>query len=343
MGNCCQKPKTHDGDVEASKKQREDSYRPEAPAGKAQEGSPKKPSSTVTGLASDSVAAHQIAALRDRLSESRAADGGGSGRNSISPDGGNNSDVLDRKPPYSFASLPIDAEDLVSGDTFVAYEAVDESADASAVPYRAARAMGDSEAADRHKLSLEQQGYRLITLNGGNPDDSDRTMASETLAVKHTIRMSGVACPELAQPQGSAAMQALRSSVAGRACRIRVMDVNADDGVELADVRCGPLFLQEMLLRRGLAWHRPGQDNSNNSSFVEWEAEAREARRGLWKSDSPVPPWKYLQDEGSIRTASASGSPKSAQQAGRKDDDSSTGAQEAFLFADDGILNIQEK
>ena len=49
-------------------------------------------------------------------------------------------------------------------------------------------------------------------------------------------------------------------------------------------------------LRRGMAWHRVGDQQELSSedrrAYAASEGEARQSRRGLWK-ESAVPPWEF--------------------------------------------------
>lgn len=107
------------------------------------------------------------------------------------------------------------------------------------------------------------------------------------------VRLYGVDCPELGQPYGKQARD-LTGRLVGQ-----VVDVRPTGGrswgrvvavIELPDGGT----LQAALVDAGLAWvdgrfcRRPECDGWRQA-----QEQAREARRGLWADDSPVPPWVW--------------------------------------------------
>jgi hypothetical protein len=67
----------------------------------------------------------------------------------------------------------------------------------------------------------------------------------------------------------------------------------------VASVSVGDLDVGETLVRAGAAWHYVQYTSSEALGFspaqvlAAAEREARQARRGLWQSASPQPPWTF--------------------------------------------------
>ena len=123
--------------------------------------------------------------------------------------------------------------------------------------------------------------------------DGDSIRVSQPGGRSVAVRLYGVDCPELGQPYGDAARD-LTGRLVGQ-----VVDVRPTGGrswgrvvavIELSDGGT----LQAALVDAGLAWvdgrfcRRPECDGWRQA-----QEQAREARRGLWADDSPVPPWVW--------------------------------------------------
>ena len=106
------------------------------------------------------------------------------------------------------------------------------------------------------------------------------------------IRLSGIDCPEKGQAFGTRAKQAASELVFGKEVTLQthghdkykrtLADVILPDGVSL----------NQELVRQGFCWwyrkYAPG-----DTVLEGLEAEAREARKGLWVDPQPVPPWEW--------------------------------------------------
>lgn len=104
------------------------------------------------------------------------------------------------------------------------------------------------------------------------------------------IRLADIDAPEMDQPFGEEARQALMKWVMGK--EVTVVTVATDDyDRQVGWVRLGRLDLNRELVRGGYAWaftryHR-------NLPMIALERQARGARRGLWSRKDAVPPWKW--------------------------------------------------
>lgn len=105
------------------------------------------------------------------------------------------------------------------------------------------------------------------------------------------VRLTGIDCPEKAQPYGQTAKQ-----FASDLCfedTVTVLGSERDrygrllGTVMLADGR----NLNTELVRAGLAWHYVKY--SQDAQLAALETEARAAKRGLWADPQPVAPWDW--------------------------------------------------
>ena len=106
------------------------------------------------------------------------------------------------------------------------------------------------------------------------------------------VRLNGIDCPEKGQPFGHVAAELTSSLAFGKT--VQVIDRGKDRyGRTLADVILpGGKSLNQELVRAGLAWwyrrYAP-----HDKTLANLEEEAREARRGLWQDNDPIPPWLW--------------------------------------------------
>lgn len=119
----------------------------------------------------------------------------------------------------------------------------------------------------------------------------------DTITVLHhgrgeKIRLSGIDCPEKAQAYGQKAKEAASALVFGQPVTIvthkqdqyrrTIGDVLLPDGTNV----------NHTLVQDGLCWwyrrYAP-----RDATLERLEAEARNAKRGLWGDPNPVPPWAW--------------------------------------------------
>jgi micrococcal nuclease len=105
------------------------------------------------------------------------------------------------------------------------------------------------------------------------------------------IRLEGIDCPESRQAFGSRAKQATSDLAFGK---IVTVQVKGKDRYErtLADIILPDgKNLNRELVRLGMAWWY--RKYSKDESLGKLESEAREAKRGLWADNNPIPPWDW--------------------------------------------------
>jgi len=106
------------------------------------------------------------------------------------------------------------------------------------------------------------------------------------------IRLNGIDCPEKAQAYGKKAKTFTKDLVAGEMVTIKAHETDrygrTIGNVVLEDGR----NLSQELVKVGYAWwyrkYAP-----EDMVLKTLEAEAREAKTGLWKDSNPIPPWIF--------------------------------------------------
>ena len=112
---------------------------------------------------------------------------------------------------------------------------------------------------------------------------------------KLRVRLWGIDTPEWQQEFSHKAKAFTSSRVQGQWVELQPKAWDKY-GRLVAVVKVGGQTLNEELLREGLAWvHIYYCKEPICRGWRQLEKEARMARRGLWQSDTPVPPWKWKQ------------------------------------------------
>ncbi|PPS11926.1 hypothetical protein GOBAR_AA08687 [Gossypium barbadense] len=106
-----------------------------------------------------------------------------------------------------------------------------------------ARAMKNYAVADELHQKIIKSGYRVIDFQN-----------EEILARKYRIRLRGIDALEMLMPFGEKAKQELVKLVDGKCLRVLVYGED-QYGRCVADVYCNHIFVQEVMLKKGLAWH----------------------------------------------------------------------------------------
>lgn len=116
---------------------------------------------------------------------------------------------------------------------------------------------------------------------------------------QHAIRLYGIDAPERDQPHGRAAATALAALVANQ--RIGVAVIEEDDyGRLVGTAYVDGNDINLAMVRAGHAWwyrHYASREHSLAAA----EQEARQAQRGLWSGDAPVPPWDWRRQQRSLK------------------------------------------
>lgn len=139
---------------------------------------------------------------------------------------------------------------------------------------------------DRELLAAELNVSVISVLDG------------DTIEVVHDrkaqrIRLHGIDCPEKGQPFGTVAKWALSALVLfGRTVTIQRHDTDRYKRVVADIVLADATNVNQKLVKDGWCWwyRTYAPDDMVLEGF---EAEAREAKRGLWIDPRPIPPWEW--------------------------------------------------
>ncbi|CAD6232882.1 unnamed protein product [Miscanthus lutarioriparius] len=167
---------------------------------------------------------------------------------------------------YELRTLPVDAKAVTDGDTITVYVNVAHHPESSNVPQevreagiersKALEANNYQKTGDLLKIILDA-GYRQVRGIGGE----------QILAKKHRIRLRGIDAPESLMPYGKEAKEELVRLVQGKSLKISIYDTDWY-GRLVGDVDCDGVFVQEHMLRKGLAWHYSTYDHRMELSKV---------------------------------------------------------------------------
>ncbi|XP_050251014.1 uncharacterized protein LOC126697920 isoform X5 [Quercus robur] len=187
---------------------------------------------------------------------------------------------------YEFQTFPVDSRAIADGDGMTVYTVPREP---SCVPIEVqVAAVQRSQACVEknytkafaiHKKIIES-GYRILDFQNNK----------ETLARKYRIRLRGIDAPENQMPYGKEAKEELTKIVQGKCLRVLVYGED-QYGRCVADIYCDGKFVQELMLKKGFAWHYATYDQ--RLELARWEKEARATRVGLWASSNPEKPWEW--------------------------------------------------
>ena len=125
------------------------------------------------------------------------------------------------------------------------------------------------------------------------------------------VRLGEIDTPELAQPYGSKAKQALSDLVFGREARVVVQDIDRY-GRTVGRVYVGAVDVNAELVKQGAAWVY--RQYLRDQSLLPLEAQAQAAKAGLWalQPDQRLPPWDWRRQEKSAKTSGNVEPPPSA-------------------------------
>lgn len=104
------------------------------------------------------------------------------------------------------------------------------------------------------------------------------------------IRLDEIDAPEKKQPFGTRAKQALSEKIGEK--EVRIVWAKKDRyGRILGRVYCGDRWINREMVGDGFAWRYV--QYSRDPELAKAEAEARDAKRGLWSDKEPIPPWEW--------------------------------------------------
>lgn len=102
------------------------------------------------------------------------------------------------------------------------------------------------------------------------------------------LRLQGIDAPELGQPYGREAREALGRRLAGRSVAVESRAIDAYERV-IGRARVDGASLELWLVAEGWAWCA----RRATAECRRVQARARSGRRGLWAESEPIPPWTW--------------------------------------------------
>ncbi|CAI9302621.1 unnamed protein product [Lactuca saligna] len=185
-------------------------------------------------------------------------------------------------------TLPVDPRAVADGDGATVYVSTSDTRESSRVPpgiqmaaveRNEARAQRNYTKADKLHKQIKDAGYGVLHINN-----------EEILARKYRIRLRGIDAPENAMPYGKEAKDELVRIIDGKCLKILIFDED-QYGRFVGDMYCNGIFVQKLMLKKGLAWHYTAYDK--RPELAKWEKSARAKRIGLWASSNPEMPWEW--------------------------------------------------
>lgn len=104
------------------------------------------------------------------------------------------------------------------------------------------------------------------------------------------VRLAMIDAPEKGQEYGSASKRALAELVLRKQVLVTTQALD-DYGRTVALLEVVGLNVNEEQVRQGMAWNY--SHFFRDPHYRALQAEAQQARRGLWMQDQPMPPWKW--------------------------------------------------
>ncbi|KAK8500989.1 hypothetical protein V6N13_062756 [Hibiscus sabdariffa] len=193
---------------------------------------------------------------------------------------------------FELQTFPVDMKAIPDGDTITVYVSTTDPRESSNLPREVrlaadqrskARAAKNYTKADELHKKIIDSGYRVLNLQN-----------QEILARKYRIRLRGIDAPDSSMPHGKEAKEELVKLIQGKCLRVLVYDEDLY-GRCVGDIYCNGKFVQEVMLKKGLAWHYTAYDQ--RVELATWEKEARAKRVGLWASANPEKPWEWRKNK----------------------------------------------
>jgi len=130
--------------------------------------------------------------------------------------------------------------------------------------------------------------------------DGDTLTLSTNTTTEH-IRLQGIDAPELAQPFGDNARQALLQQTLHQSVRVVYTQRDRYDRI-LGQVFTTPCVdVNQQLLSGGMAWFYTAYacelDSARRSRYASAEAQAHAQHLGLWHQSQPIAPWVFRNGE----------------------------------------------
>lgn len=123
--------------------------------------------------------------------------------------------------------------------------------------------------------------------------DGDSILVTDSKSVEYEVQLEGIDAPEIKQDFGKESTEGLSKLLKDKTVRITW---KSKDNFErlLAQVYDGDKHINMELIKTGMAWHF--KRYNKDEELAKAETVAREAKKGLWATESPVAPWDYRKE-----------------------------------------------
>jgi endonuclease YncB( thermonuclease family) len=141
-------------------------------------------------------------------------------------------------------------------------------------------------------LALAVHGASGETISGRviGIADGDTLTILDAGKRQHKIRLAEIDAPERKQPFGTRSRQSLAALCFEKAAFVN--DQGKDRyGRTIGRVNCAGVDANAEQVRQGMAW--VFDRYVTDRALYSLQREAKAARRGLWISDTPIPPWQW--------------------------------------------------
>lgn len=144
--------------------------------------------------------------------------------------------------------------------------------------------------------------FAALTIEGRvvGVSDGDTITVLDAQNRQHRIRMMGIDAPESSQAHGQAAKSALSEMVYRKTVTVVWSDKDRYGRI-LGVVWLNGADINLSMVAKGYAWHyrqyAGSQSPQDRAAYSRAEQQARDARKGVWRDVSPVPPWDYRKDK----------------------------------------------
>ena len=126
--------------------------------------------------------------------------------------------------------------------------------------------------------------------------DGDTVQLITANSIKVKIRLLGIDAPESTQDFGPESTEHLIGLIESRRVTAKCIGVDRYKR-SLCKIVANDVDLNLEQLKSGLAWHYKeyaySQSEKDQEVYASAETQARQARVGLWQSESRIPPWEY--------------------------------------------------
>lgn len=126
--------------------------------------------------------------------------------------------------------------------------------------------------------------------------DGDTITLLDDDHTQHKIRLVGIDSPEKKQAFGQRSKEALSDLIYDKQISVEHFKTDRYKRI-LGKIRVGQTDINLSMIRQGFAWHYKKYQNDqpldDRISYNKAEEEARALKRGLWRDESPTPPWEF--------------------------------------------------